>query len=219
LDTPVSKARSKQREQVAVPVTVSTVPCSALVGCPHTEQANTPRRRRLSEARSGRVFFAVCVNISFTPFHRPTVFVKKPRRLQQSPFFRIRSVAAAFPVGIGTRFRGCVLLHCATPRRANSVTAALGMRLLPGRISTQGKAPSRSMRQIDVLLRFNARAACAIDNSRRSPGSVAPSISPDKMLSMRRSTPGFAANIALSLCSVVNMRHLGFVRTHHAPAR
>jgi len=94
-------------------------------------------------------------------------------------------------------------VHAVTPRCENSVTACDGTRLLPGRNSTNGSRPSRSMRQIDVRLKFNARAVCAIDSNRLSPGAVAPSISPDKMLSMRRSVSGFAANIALSLLSVV----------------
>jgi len=96
--------------------------------------------------------------------------------------------------------------HCATPRRANSVTAALGMRLLPGRSSTQGNPPSRKSLQTVVLLTFNARAACAIDRSRRSVGSVAPS--PVKTASTRLSSAGDAASnfpISSSLLIVRNL--------------
>ncbi len=66
--------------------------------------------------------------------------------------------------------------HCAPPF-TNAEIAALGMRREPFRNSTHGSRPSRKSRQTVVRLTFNARAACAIDNSRRSPGSVAPSIS------------------------------------------
>ena len=142
-------------------------------------------------------------------FLTSAVFGQQALRLQQTPFFSRRSGAAFFTFGVRSgpkrtkRGRGGCGVHAVAPRRANSVIAALGMRLLPGRISTQGKAPSRSNLQIVVLEMPKSSAACRIVSNRRSPGSVAPSISPDKMRSTRRSTPGFAANIALSLCSVV----------------
>jgi hypothetical protein len=66
------------------------------------------------------------------------------------------------------------------------------MRREPFRNSTHGNLPSRSNLQTVVRLKFNARAACAIDSNRRSVGPAG--ASDEKTAATRLSSAGVATS-------------------------